>query len=132
MDYIVWSDALSVDNEEIDNQHIKLIEIINKMHEANIHKKGHDTILEILDSLKDYTQYHFSFEEQLLKEKNYPKVQHHHDVHENLKKQLDDYIDRIKHKKWGTSWKINTFLEDWLIVHIMKEDKQCIDYLKKS
>jgi hemerythrin-like metal-binding protein len=63
IELIVWSDELSVNIEEIDKQHKKLIDVINVLFNAMIEGKTQNIIDTIIDDLIDYAKYHFSTEE---------------------------------------------------------------------
>ncbi len=52
---IEWSNILSSDHQEIDNQHRKLIEIANRFHEAIVVNAGRAVCGKLLDELIDYT-----------------------------------------------------------------------------
>ena len=65
MPKITWDESFSVNNEEIDNQHQKWIEIINELHDALINEKEFGNIIEeSLEAMVKYAQFHFSFEEE--------------------------------------------------------------------
>ncbi len=63
MAFIAWTDELSVDIGEIDEQHKKLINMINDLSYAMSKGKGRDVIEAILVGLRDYTVEHFAHEE---------------------------------------------------------------------
>jgi hemerythrin len=60
---IEWEDIYSVGIEEFDNDHKKLIELINRLHQAMLDKKAKEVLGEIINELVDYTIYHFNKEE---------------------------------------------------------------------
>jgi hemerythrin-like metal-binding protein len=69
MGRIDWDDSFSVDHEELDTQHKKLVELYNELHETLLHGSIEATTAtraRILNSLVEYVDYHFKFEEDYL------------------------------------------------------------------
>ena len=65
-----WSEKFNIGIEVIDNQHRQILEYINTLDQIRISGQRNQ-ISDVLDDLIDYTQSHFSFEENLLKQVNY-------------------------------------------------------------
>ena len=63
---IKWNEAYSIDLSIIDKQHLKWIEIINKLFKLFQSGKATKKLDEIYKELIDYTEYHFGFEEKYL------------------------------------------------------------------
>ena len=60
--FFKWDDSLSVQIPEIDNQHQKLIEIINSLYDAFMNQALSERVNEIIKDLTDYAGYHFTTE----------------------------------------------------------------------
>lgn len=67
MSLITWSDSYSVKNMQMDDQHRKLVDLINDLHGAMKLGQGRQKLGTILDALVDYTRTHFRSEELLMK-----------------------------------------------------------------
>ncbi|MGC3218355.1 bacteriohemerythrin, partial [Pseudomonas aeruginosa] len=65
MAHQVWQDDLKTGIQDIDNQHKRIVEMINHLHVAQ-QGKEHAAIAEVIEELVDYTQSHFAFEETLM------------------------------------------------------------------
>ena len=65
MEALEWNDALATGIKKIDQQHKHLLEIINQVSAAIEHGDS-DAAGMALQHMRDYTVYHFSFEEKLL------------------------------------------------------------------
>ena len=63
MPLFVWNDSYSVKVAELDNQHKKLIGLINQLYDAMKEGKGKDVLEVIFTELIEYTKNHFSAEE---------------------------------------------------------------------
>ena len=70
MGYIRWSEKYSVNVTKIDEQHKKLVSLINEMYDAMRAGKGKDILGAVIAKIVDYTVYHFSTEELLLQKYN--------------------------------------------------------------
>lgn len=60
---MTWTDALSVNIKEIDDQHKKLVNMVNQLHAAMLKGEGKTVVGPILAELTANTVYHFSIEE---------------------------------------------------------------------
>ena len=111
-------DEFKTNIEIIDQQHEKLFEITNEAYMLltnNFKLDKYDEIVGILESLKDYTQFHFETEEKYMESINYKRLFSHKIEHLDLT-HIDSNQDvSIK--------ELLQFLNDWLIDHILQNDK---------
>lgn len=124
MAYITWDEQYSVGVKEIDNQHKKLVELVNNLHEAMKQGKGRDIMSKVLASLIDYTASHFATEEKYMTQFNYPHFASHKLEHQNLVKQVLDFQKDYESGKLAITLDIMKFLKDWLVNHIQGTDKK--------
>lgn len=124
MAFMDWSDSYSVGVSEMDLQHRKLVEILNRLHEAMTGGKVGEVIESVLKELVDYTQCHFKSEEQLMQRIGYPKFQQHKALHESLVAEVRKAIADVQAKKTSVSLKMMAFLRQWLVEHIAGSDKE--------
>ncbi|MCF7866199.1 bacteriohemerythrin [Candidatus Woesearchaeota archaeon] len=123
MDLIEWKKEYSVNVKEIDEQHKKLIKIINKLNESINNGTAEDILAQILFEMEDYTIYHFRFEEQKFKEYEYEQNKIHRAQHKFFENTLKTYK---KEYALGNKLVINEtleFLKNWLLNHIQGSDK---------
>ncbi len=119
-----WSDNLSVQVKEIDQQHQKLIELINNLHEAMLQKQTKQVISKILDELAAYTVYHFKNEERYMEQFKYSGLVSHKIEHESFVNKVEEFQKNYEAGKLGLSMEIMAFLKDWVSNHIMGTDKK--------
>jgi hemerythrin len=132
MALIKWRDAFSVGVEKSDKEHIKLVEIINEMF-VIVKDKGDSTALNAcLDKLLEYTVFHFNSEEAAMEEANYPDLDEHRKIHEDLKGQTVAFVERVKSEGEEVRTEFYHFVREWLINHIMVEDKKYSECLKPA
>ncbi len=123
MALLTWSDKFSVNVKQFDDQHKKLIDIVNRLHDAMKVGKGKEVLGEVLNALITYTQTHFAAEEKLMKGNNYPAYEQHKKEHNQLVMQV---LDVQKQFQGGValSQPVMSFLKSWLENHIQGTDRQ--------
>ncbi|OJF76944.1 MAG: hemerythrin [Treponema sp. CETP13] len=131
MALIVWSDAFSVNVCKIDEQHHKLVDFINELHEAMLQGKSKEILSEIIKGLADYTVIHFNTEEALLEKYNYPELALQKEEHALFVKKVKEFQEGFKNEKFGLSIDIMNFLSDWLQNHINGSDKKYSSFLNE-
>ena len=127
MPRIDWSVEFSVNNSEIDNQHKKWVEIHNKLHEVLLSGNSSEVskaTLTTIESMKDYVQQHFAFEEDYMKSIGFPELDKHTQIHRDFEKTIQNYIDEIESGSLVINTEILKVLKGWLENHILYEDKK--------
>jgi hemerythrin-like metal-binding protein len=131
MSYIEWKKTYEVGFKLIDDQHVKLINIMNELYDAQQRGTGQLIVNESLNELVDYTVYHFSTEEKLFTQYDYPKKDQHMKEH-------DEFVDKIKNLKAEAvkgnlllSIKTMEYLKDWTINHILGTDKEFGEHVRE-
>jgi hemerythrin len=128
MALIAWNDSYSVKVKEMDDQHKKLVDMINELHEAMKVGKGKEVIGKVLTSLADYTRRHFTSEESLMKLHGYPAYEEQKKAHNQLVIQVVE-IQKKYNEGLVQSQQIISFLKEWLINHIQGMDQKYGSYL---
>ena len=129
---IDWSDDLSVEIEEIDDQHKELLVMINRLHGATVSgdwSKRIVTLTDILMGLIDYLQYHFATEEKYMILHEYPGYEEHHKEHSQFVAEVTSFSEAFKNGTKGLSEEILSFLKEWYIRHITLSDVRFGVYL---
>ena len=125
MRVIHWSQDLSVGVEEIDADHQNLVNYLNELFVACAAGQGPAVLKDTLTHVKDYTRTHFAHEEDLMRKIKYPGLDTHVHDHAFLISELDDLIEAFEDgSDHELSNKTLQFLEDWLLHHILEEDKK--------
>lgn len=123
MALMAWNDSYSVKVKEMDDQHRKLLDMINELHDAMKVGKGKEVIGKVLTSLTDYTRRHFTSEESLMKLHGYPGYEEQKKAHNQLVIQVVE-IQNKYNEGLVQSQQIISFLKDWLINHIQGMDQK--------
>lgn len=124
MALITWSDSLSVKVKQFDDQHKKLVDMVNQLFDAMKSGKGSQVMGDILKQLIAYTQTHFAAEERLMQQHAYPGYEAHKKEHNALVMQVLDLQKQFQEGKPVLTQNIMTFLRDWLSKHIQGDDKK--------
>ena len=123
-----WKEEYEVGVVEIDEQHQKLIDIANRVYELMRNELAldkYDQIVEILQELKEYTVYHFHFEEGLMQKAKYKKRFSHKILHQNFLAQVEAVdLSAVDENQEAYLIQIMDFIANWLIDHIVGEDKK--------
>jgi len=128
---IVWDNSWSIGIDEIDEDHKKLVNLIQKLFGALISAQGADYVKTVFFELIDYTRYHFEREEEIFEKYNYSELEHHKQLHQDLIQQVLDISKELLSE--GETEKVSDdffeFLKHWLVDHILEEDLKFKDFL---
>ena len=131
---IEWDNNLSVGVDLIDNQHKMLIQRLCDLSRAIEMSQGEAETVKTLGFMVDYTDFHFSAEEELMAEQNYPGLEQqkkqHAEFKGHLKQLVEDFEEEGATKAIAAS--IDTFLINWLIKHIKGVDLKLGEFLNEK
>ena len=127
-----WSDRLSTGIRVFDEQHKKLVAILNDMHEALKSGKGREALADILRRLENYARTHFTSEEVIMRKYEFPGYLEHKREHEQFIAKVKEFRRRYEAGDLTLSFDVLKFLKDWLINHIMGTDKKYGPYLRSK
>ena len=128
-DYVEWKDEYSVGIDSIDRQHKKLLNLINQLQTAVDYSTGEEFEREALDELVDYTKTHFTYEEGLMKDNDYPGFEPHKTQHEEMVAHVKETLSEYEKDHDTAMNNAARFLRKWLINHINGTDKQYSSFL---
>ena len=129
-----WDSSLESGYDKVDNQHKQLIAAVNNLMEANAGGKGNDAVMETLDFLTGYAIKHFSDEEKLQVEFNYPDYLNHKRIHDDFKGVVNKLVQRVG-KEGPTEELINevsAIIGAWLLNHIKGDDFRMATFVKAA
>jgi hemerythrin-like metal-binding protein len=118
-----WSDSLSVGVQQIDNEHKKLVVLVNDLNDSMKNGKSKESLQKVFCELVDYTVTHFSNEELLMQKVNYSNFAGHKHEHDELTKKVRALKDDFAAGKMMISIEVRDFLKNWIVNHIQKTDK---------
>jgi hemerythrin len=125
MPLMTWTPKLSVGVAVLDDDHKKLVGMVNELYDAMQAGHGKESLGPILDRLVDYTKVHFAREEKLFAQTGYPEAAAHKQQHDALTRQVLDVQRKYAAGAVATvSLEVMHFLRDWLINHIQGTDQK--------
>lgn len=126
---INWDESLSVGIVSIDNQHKKLLDLINSFYENIYQGSIKEKLVELINEMKLYTVFHFNSEERQMKLCNYPDFENHKKEHDKFIAAVEDFEARYKNGKLLLTIEITNFIKEWITNHIMGTDQRYSDLL---
>ncbi|MDX9703287.1 MAG: bacteriohemerythrin [Candidatus Auribacterota bacterium] len=132
MALIEWNQSYSVNVCEIDEQHKKLIALLNELYDAMKAGKSKDVLTKTLKGLIDYTVYHFGAEEKYMHKFNYPGYLSHKGEHEKLVRKVVDFQKEFEKGNASISIDLMNFLKDWVSGHIQGTDKKYSSFFNQN
>jgi len=131
---IEWNEKLATGNSNIDNQHKELFRRFDTLLAACNQRKGKDEVHNLLLFLGDYVKTHFSMEEALQKNNNYPGYADHKKEHDGFIREFVKLEEQLKLE--GASFPLviqtNQTMVNWLIKHINVRDKEMAIFLRSN
>ena len=129
--FVTWKDTYALGMVEIDEQHRTLFEIMDKMWHAIVRNEEVSAMVEILHSLELYAVQHFTEEELFMASFHYPHFDKHILLHQHFIQKITDEKERVA-KGGKPSLDLLHFLRDWLLNHILIQDKHYADYFEEQ
>jgi hemerythrin len=125
---IEWSEELSVNVPQMDEQHRHLIDILNGFYEAVERGEREEGIKQLFQGVEEYTIFHFNAEEQFMADIGYPELEAHRKTHQSLVEQLHSARERYEKGDQKAVRELVAFVLSWLYTHIAKTDKKYGEY----
>ena len=131
---IEWNEKLATGNNDIDNQHKELFRKFDSLLEACKQRKGKEEVDKLILYLCDYVKLHFSMEEALQKEHNYPGYIDHKKEHESFMQDLNTLVQQltVEGATLHLVLQTNQTTVNWLVNHINITDRKLAEYLRSN
>ena len=129
-----WDSSLETGYEKIDNQHKQLVAAVNNLMEASMGGKGDEAVMETLEFLTSYAVKHFSDEEKLQVQFNYPDYLNHKRIHDEFKVVVGELVQQVN-KEGPTEEiidKVSSAIGSWLLNHIRGDDFRMAAFVKAA
>jgi hemerythrin len=124
MSLMTWAQSMSVGVKVLDDDHKKLVAMVNELHDGILEGRRAEALGHVLDQLVSYTRVHFNREEALFARTKYAGAVEHKKEHDDL---IVKALELQKRYKEGASSMLSletmSFLKNWLAHHIGGSDK---------
>ncbi len=133
MTLVDWDDTYSVGDTEIDNDHKRIIALLNDLYQAYELGHANPILTGLFDQVEQATIQHFKREESLLERRGYQSVDAQRAEHRLLKGSLSQLRHRFDSElpSERVSSEIRDFLLTWFMGHILEEDMRFKDFLSE-
>ncbi len=116
-----WNNNLDVGVNDMNNQHKKILDLMNKMYDSYKNGDAFESYEPYLDELRSFTVQHFKEEEEFMESINFEGIAGHKQIHASLLETFQNHYDEIKGSK-SLNDKFCAFLKLWLSAHIQGID----------
>ena len=129
--FIQWNSSYLVGHKLVDFDHMTLVNITNELFHRVYQGFSDEEIAQTIKCLIDYVEKHFEREEELFRNSEYPDVDKHLAMHEDITKTVKDIATIYQTNPSAINInEVLEFLKKWLTNHIMKADQGYAEYLK--
>lgn len=129
---IEWQARYETGIPEVDDDHRRLVGLINDLDDALAEGGEFGRIGGIIDALVDYADYHFSREEAMMARAGFDDLAEHAVSHADFGHFLGQLVGGcILSPSRETALQIHEYLQDWLVDHILAEDMKYVPLLRE-
>ena len=125
-----WKEEYSVNITVIDEQHKKFLSIINELKEIINSNSCKERVSQVFFQLAYLIDHYFIKEEIYLKDLKYPNFEQHKIAHNHFIDRIIQFQKDVENNKPNLCLEIYQYLETWFDEHILKYDKEAVDYLR--
>lgn len=129
---LIWDNTLSVEVEEIDEDHRKLVGLFNMLNHSVMAGDATDYIEAVLEELISFTVWHFRHEERLMLKYGYEGMAEHKTEHQQLIESARTLQQKCLQQGKSISSEEIEFLEHWLTGHILGADMELGSFLGEA
>ena len=123
---ITWNSSLETGHRQIDLQHQELIELINEAEAGQAAGRDPEVLQDVMPRLMAYVLFHFATEDGLMTHSGVNTA--HATAHQQAHKEFADRVNAMKSSidagETGLLAPLVSYLQNWLVEHIMKTDKE--------
>ncbi len=127
--FMKWEPGFTFGIPEIDNQHKRIIDLINALNQAFVDNVTNEKIGDILDTMSEYADQHFKTEEDYFKKFVFPLMKEHMAQHEHFIDKVQDFKTKFE-KGHPITFRLMKFLKNWWANHILDSDREYVEIVK--
>ncbi|MCB2196838.1 MAG: bacteriohemerythrin [Bacteroidetes bacterium] len=125
-----WKEEYSVKISVIDDQHKKFLDIINELKIIINSGTCKEKVSQVFFQLAYLIDHYFIKEEIYFKDLKYPHFDQHKAQHNAFIERIIQFQKDVENNKPDLCLEIFQFLENWFDEHILKYDKDAVEYLR--
>lgn len=129
-----WTSDYCVGIAQFDQEHMKLVELTNRLYASILDGKAAVMVPNVLDGLTTYMRDHFLHEEMTMQTVGYPYTDRHTAQHNLFVGRVEDFRRECEEKSGSLAMidvarELSLFLKSWLSEHMCGEDRAFGQYL---
>ena len=132
MAYFEWGDDMIIDNGPIDQDHRKLVDLVNELHTATSAGLGRTVVDRIMSELIFYTRDHLTREEHQMALVDFPDLETHKLSHARFMASMEALLQKQASGSLTVASQLSSLLRDWLSIHIRRSDNALRVHMKNK
>jgi len=132
MTVMSWRKEYEIGVPQIDAEHRSLFDLVNEFHETYMRGDSRTQIPLVLNRLISYAEAHFQHEEKLMEEIGYPLLDRQRKEHSDLVTSIFAINENLAIEPTHASGETVRFIKAWLLDHIVKDDMDIGDFLRRK
>lgn len=132
MPLLDWNSQLKLGHAQIDADHKKMVELLNRLHDAALTGMGPKVCSRILSDLIAYSRSHFALEEQLMTLGRYGRRDDHKAEHEELIRAAVEIRVMLDRGELDPDRALFERLKDWVSDHVRGADRELVAALRAA
>lgn len=125
-----WKRDFETGNPVIDGQHKDIFRLLSLLSDSIKNKNTNKAIKEVVEKLTLHFVEHFRDEEALMLAKDYPLIEEHRHIHEDLFEKAVETLEEYRTDEKVIAIPLVCLLSELITKHIQTEDKKFFDWLK--
>ena len=130
MERIHFTEDMVLGVAQMDDQHRKLIDMINELHAASQEGRDREGVIRTLHAMNNYIDLHFMAEELVMEECGYEGLEDHRKQHRAFVAKVREFSAKFQTGNEIVPAELLAYLADWLINHIKGEDPKYVPCFK--
>lgn len=132
MEIIRWDKTFSVNVLRFDEEHKKIILVINRLNAAMQTNDECEKVSDALNEMTLYARTHFKAEEDYMKSFGYPEYELHKEKHREFSRTTVDFCKSVMNGNYNVAYDLLEYLNQWLANHIQLTDKKYTECFNKN
>jgi len=130
--FIVWEKKYLIGINEIDEQHEKLIDLINEFYWTFKQGRSREDINIFFKKTKDFIKIHLELEEYYFEKFNFEFKDEHKIQHDFFRNETKKLEEKFYSGEYTVSYEFMSLLRKWFLDHIQTSDRKYIECFKAN
>lgn len=132
MELLKWNDSFKLGIEELDEQHEKLIDMLNSFYESIQHDDSEREIEKALFTLASFAKYHFHGEEEMMEKHSFPGIRQQKLKNQEVRDKLAGLKEDFEKEGTNVQSEILKYMKSWIQNHVNEHIRTYAPYLKEK